>query len=296
MNRKEFLKTSSLALVAVAIGPFFSACSPKIYEALNWQSNTVTTDGMIPEWTEPLRFYDDNSKINYTISNNRENLYLCMKISYEATKIQIIRSGMEFGIDTMGRKSFPVVFVFPIADEIVMINYKRNEIQEEKNHSERSDHSGMNQKMLSHAKNFQLVGFKYPFGGTLPLLSNTAGISAAIDIDNSGIMYYEAIIPFRTFYKNELTNADTNKVFCYKIKVNALTAPSIHEREAENKGMGDEGSGMGGEHHGGGGGHHDGMGGEGAHGGEHSNGGIAYGKSDLYVSNEITRKMKFSLK
>ena len=135
----------------------------------------------------------------------------------------------------------------------------------------------MAQNLLIQAKELQVVGFKNPIGGPVSIFDTTYGILAAMDIDSLGIMYYEAVIPFRTFYKNELTFADSNKVFSYEIILNALPAPQSHEGGGGNGergmsgggghgGMGGSGGGFGGGGYGGG--HHGGgMGGGGNHGG-----------------------------
>ena len=287
----------------------FSSCAHKTYDALEWQGNKVTADGRIREWSNPLRFYDDKSKINYTISNDRQNLYVCMKISDETSQIKILRGGMEFQIDTSGKKTFPITFTFPMAGQ-QMQQRKRSENQTEKSSDEKPDHSAMKQKLVSQAKDAQLVGFKPPLGGILPLFNTSSGISAAINMDSLGIMYYEAVIPFSTFYKTELSIADTNKVFNYEIKVNALPAPPMREggggggggghgggggmggggmRGGGGGGMGGGGMGGGGMRGGGGGG---GMRGGGGHGG----GGGSSGNSEMYVTNKVNIKMKFSFK
>jgi hypothetical protein len=223
-----------------------------------------------------------------------------MNISEETAKLKIINGGMEFRIDTLGKKSFPIAFIFPTANEIVLARHARNELSQEKSHGEKPAHASTDQKILNQATEAELIGFKPPLGGTLSLSDPSSGISAAINIDSLGIMHYGAIIPFRTFYKNKLTNADVNRVFSYEIKVNALPAPATHEGGSGGShmsgGMNGGGGGMGGGHHGGGGGggHSGGMGG--GHGGEHKSNGAGYGNSDLYVSNQITKEMKFSFK
>ena len=292
--KKALIKTIHALFVLV----LFCSCSHKISDALDWQSNKVTADGKIQEWPDPLRFYDEKNKLNYSISNDRQNLYLGMKISDEALKIKIIRGGLEFRIDTSGKKLFPIAFIFPIANEIVIEKHSRSEIPPARNHEGRPDRTAANQKMLNSAEEAQLVGFKPPLEGTQSLIGNTAGISAAVSFDNLGIMYYEAIIPFKTFYKNELTDADTNTVFSYEIKVKALPAPQAREGGGSGRGMEGGGmshgggGGMGGGHRGGGG-----MGGGGAHQGQHRSGGeTVSGDSDLYVANSITKKIRFSIK
>jgi hypothetical protein len=109
-------------------------------------------------------------------------------------------------------------------------------------------------------------------------------------MDNLGIMYYEAIIPFRTFYKDEITAADTNKIFGFEIKVNALPAPAMKEGSGgggKGSGKGGGGMGSGGK---GGGGKSGGMKG----GGQGSGNSVA--NSELFATNKIKVKMKISFK
>jgi hypothetical protein len=291
---KTFLFWISTFVFVLLLCLLFSSCSHKIYDSLEWQAAKVTADGKIPEWSNPLRFYDDKSKINYTVANDRQNLYVCMKISDETSQIKILRGGMEFKIDTSGKKVFPITFIFPIANQ-QMIQRKKNENQPEKNSGEKPDRSAIKQKLVSQAVDVQLIGFKPPLGGILPLYNTSSGISAGINIDNMGIMYYEAIIPFNTFYKNELSAADTNKVFNYEIKVNAPPAPPMHQgSESGGRGMGGGGMGGGGMRGGGGMG---GMGGGGGmRGGHGGGGGNSSGNSEMYVTNKVNIKMKFSFK
>ena len=278
---------------------FFSSCSHKVYDSLEWQSNKVAADGKISEWSNPLRFYDDKSKLNYTIANDRKNLYICFKVSDETAQTKILRAGIEIKIDTMKKKLFPTTLVYPMANIQNQERKKDNpqsgnnpdENNQNGNGSRKSgNHSVNKMKLLSQAKDVQLFGFKPPLGGIMPLYNNTSGISVGINLDSTGVMYYELTIPFSTFYKNELTAADSNKVFNYRIKINALPIPqSSHEGGGGGRGMG--GGGMGGM--GGGGMRGGGMHGGGGHGG--GSGGYS-GNSELYSSNQITIKMRFSYK
>jgi len=279
----------------------FSSCSQKVYRSLEWQSTRVTADGWIIEWPDQLRFIDDKTKISYAISNDLHNLYLCMRVADPTSKMKIIHGGMEFRIDTLGKNAFPIAFVFPTANEIVMAQDKRGLSQKDDNRGAKPAHPAMKQKILSPATEAQLVGFKHQFNGTVSLVKNTLGISAAINIDSLDVLCYEAIIPLNTFYKNELTKADTGRVFNYEIKINALPAPSTHEGGGGGggggRGMsgGGGGGGMGGGSRGGG--QHGGMGGGGSHGGEHrGSGSYVAQNADLYVTSKVINKMKFSVK
>jgi hypothetical protein len=293
-------KLLMIAICSFFISVLFSSCSHKLSDAIDWQSNKVTADGNMQEWPDPLRFFDEKSKLNYEISNDLENLYVGMKISDEALRIKIIRGGMEFRIDTSGKNSFPIAFVFPVANDIVIAKHTGNEAQHENRHGERTGNTNFKQKMVNHAEEFQLVGFKPSFDGTKSLLTNTTGITAAISIDNMDIMYYEAIIPFKTFFKKEITPADTTRDFSFEIKVKAISAPAVHEGGGGGgRGMGGGsrggGGGMGGDMGGGMGGGH--RGGGGSHGGgQHTTSQSEPGNGGLYTSNTIVKKMRLSVK
>ena len=300
MQTTKILKLSLKSMGLFFVLVLFSSCSHQVFDSLDWQGGKITADGKIQDWPDPLRFFDKKSRLNYSIANDRRNLYLGIKISDEALKMKIIRGGMEFRIDTLGKKSFPIAFIFPVANDIVMARHSRDEAEPEKSRGEKQGRYGSDQKILNHAEEFELAGFRPSLAGTHSLLENSTGISAAISIDNQGTMYYEAIIPFRTFYRNELTPADTNTVFSYEIKIKALAASPSHigGGGVRSTGMGHGGGGgMGGGHRGGGGGQSGGMGGGRSNGGEHRNTSEAgSGNSDLYNASQIIKKLRFSVK
>src|SRR5664279_5403126 len=92
----------------------FGSCSSKIYDSAGWQSQKVTVDGKINEWSNPLRFYDQETGISYNISNDHYNIYFAVSISNEILQTKILRSGLEIRIDTLGKKSFGISFKYPI--------------------------------------------------------------------------------------------------------------------------------------------------------------------------------------
>ncbi len=258
---------------------FFISCTNKIYDSSNWQNKRVTIDGKISEWSNPLRFYDQETGISYNISNDHYNLYFVCSISYEFLQTKILRSGLEFRIDTLGKKSFAVGFKYPIGN-ISVTELKPNNTQTKEGSIERPDRSAFKLKLLAEATEMQLVGFKPHLGKIISLtVPNKTGISAAINFDASGIMNYEAVIPFSTFYKDELTPSDSSTVFNFQIKVN----PVPNSNNSSNNGGGMRGGGMrGGGMSGGGGMRGGGMGGGGMRGGGMRGGGMNGNRSGDY--------------
>jgi len=210
--------------------------------------------------------------MNYNISNDNYNLYFVCSISNEFLQTKILRSGLEFRIDTLGKKSFAVGIKYPTG-KISVTELKPNIGPQTKEGSNvRPDRSGFRLKLLAEATEIQLVGFKPHLGKIITVSPpNNTGISAAIDFDTGGIMNYEAVIPFSTFY--ELTPSDSGTVFNFQIKINPL--PNSNNSSNGSSGM--RGGGMRGGGMGGGGMRGGGMGGGGMHGGGMGGGGMRGG-------------------
>lgn len=234
---------------------FLLSCTNKIYNSSNWQTRKVTIDGKISEWPNPLRFYDQETGMNYSISNDNYNLYFVCSVSNEFLQTKILRSGLEFRIDTLGKKSFDVGIKYPIGNVSVTDIKSNMNPPSKEGYYLKPDRSAFKLKLLAEATEIQLVGFK-PYLGKIITLSpqNNTGISASIDFDSRGIMNYEALIPFSTFYRKELTPSDSSTVFNFQIKVNPL--PGSNNSSIGNGGMrggGMRGGGMRGGAMGGGG-------------------------------------------
>ena len=231
----------------------FVSCSSKIYDSAGWQSQKVTVDGKINEWSNPLRFYDQETGISYNISNDRHNIYFAASISNEFLQTKILRSGLEFRIDTLGKKSFGVSFKYPMGI-LAITELKPNNPQAKEGFEKGQDRSSYKSKLLAEATEVQLIGFKPRLGKIIPLVVlNNSGISAAINFDASGIMNYEAVIPFSTFYKAELLPSDSSTVFNFQIKVSPLANSGNPSGSGSGtRGGGTRGGGMGGGMRGGG--------------------------------------------
>jgi hypothetical protein len=250
---------------------FLISCSNKIYDSSRWQSNKVTIDGKINEWPNPLRFYDQETGISYNITNDRENLYFACSITNEFLQTKILRSGLEFKIDTLGKKDLGVSIKYPIGN-ISVTDIRPNRSEEKEGSGEKPDRSAYKLKLLAQATEIQLTGFRPRYGKIISLaVPDKSGISAAINFEVNGIMNYEAVIPFATFYKKQLAPADSSTVFNFQIKVNPVPNSNSGSNNGNRGGGmrgGGMGSGMGGGMRGGG------MGGGGMRGGGMRGGGM----------------------
>lgn len=278
------MKKAAFGLLVLA---GISSCTPKVYQSLDWQTKQVVADGKVQEWTIPLRFYDDKTKINYTITNDQQNLYLCMKVMAPETQLKILRGGIEFRVDTLGGTKYPISFSFPLAGQPSMPGEPRGGVGDAGMNGHPNKDS-FRQHLVEQAQEAELVGFKRELNGMVHVHNNPYGISAAISIDNAGMMYYEAVIPFHTFYRNALSKDDASRVFGFMVQVNGVSQPMKHEGES---GEGSSNRYMGGRGMYGNGG---GMGGGRRGGGMHGEG-FAHGNVDMSSASKLELKMKLSV-
>ncbi len=289
-----------------------TSCKSTLYQT-KWQDKTVTADGNPKEWEIPLRFYDSKSKLSYTITNDLENLYICMRITEDASQVKVMKAGMQVWIDTTGSNKQLTGILFPQRPPETTDNATHSSSETGSNGGGKHNGGGsggygggsgggsrspnmanMRGRFQKDYKEMMLTGFHAPIRGSVPL-TNDFGVQVGVNwdaskYDSSYIMIYEAVIPFRTFYKNKLTSADSLRKFGITITVNALPHAASQGGSKGGGHGGGGGGGMGGGGMGGGGMRGGGGGGRGGRGG----GGKAPEPANpLYESN--TLKMRFQM-
>ena len=238
-----------------------------------WQSTPVTIDGKATEWQIPLEFFDAKTKLNFSISNDMTNLFICIRVTDETAEMGILRTGMQLWIDTACKKNRAVGIQFPMVQREQGTSSGRGSRQQSSqdgNSSTQPSGSGydnmpdtgkinrMHRHFNASPKQMRVTGLRNIPDGLVELPS-IYNINVSLDWDNSGAMIYEAAIPLNTIYKKPFATSDSNKVL--GISFNITTIP-------KKTGVGGAGG-----HHGAAGGMGGGMGGGGREGSEHEGGG-----------------------
>jgi hypothetical protein len=280
-----------------------SSCTHYVYISRSpWQKTEVVVDGKADEWPTPLKYYDEKSKLQYTVTNDKKNLYLCIKASDEQSQTKIIRAGMQVWIDTAGKNDHRVGITFPLSNAIRKTT-DQGQSPKEQGTGEKKGIGAYKSKFLNGYKEMELSGFIPPINGMNPIQSSY-GIVANINWDSSGIMTYEAVVPFKTFYKDSISASDSLKLMGISIVVNALPLPEGGGHGGSGGrngggGMGGGGMGAGGMGGGGMGMGGGGMGGGGMRGGggRGASGGSSYqGSTYLFEKNSIQKIFQLSVK
>lgn len=190
----------------------------KIIPVSNWISTPVKIDGIPAEWGNPLRFYDNTSKIAYSIANDSMNIYLCFRVSDPAIQMKILKTGLVVGLDTLGKNKQHVSISYPLPGSLFMPQFesgKQPEIGDIRTYFKES------------VTSLTLSGFKSD-NGTSPLQAAN-GVSVNMDWNQQNDMIYELAIPFRSFRNENLNHGDQDRPFCL-----ILTIPVFKPEKGED--------------------------------------------------------------
>lgn len=217
-----------------------SSCSPRVHQSLFWQPAPPSFDA--PESWGRITGHDERSGIRYALSNDRDNLYVVLSTDDEATRIKMLRGGMQLLIDTLGRQEGHCSIMYPLRHETGFAAGMRGTspggmpgLPTQRVTGERPQGSGSRPapredapgrtEMIRHLVGLQthvvIHGFKEQHTGRVRAMREE-GIRVSLDLDSAGTLYYRAIIPLYTFYRELVQPADTARVFGMEIKINGL--------------------------------------------------------------------------
>ncbi|MCC8425193.1 hypothetical protein [Mucilaginibacter sp. UR6-11] len=230
------MKITNTSLIALAIFQLLLISSSYAQtNTLKPAPANVTIDGSLKEWGDSLSYYNPETQLNYTLANDKDNLYLVLKTNDPIQQHGILTWGITLGIDTRGHKKSTYSVTFPVQEQ-----------------GFGNDDATDDPKLaisFSKLKRIKADGFK-DVENDIFTLQNTYGFRVAMDYDKRGFLVYEEVIPLALFHADELKKNE----WAFDIKINApqLAADKPTDDAGKNENMGSRG-GEGGGHRGGGG-------------------------------------------
>src|SRR5476649_174820 len=64
----------------------------------------IKVDGDLKDWGDSLRYYNEEKKLNYTLSNDKDNLYMAMRFNDRLDQTRVLAAGVTLSINTRGSK------------------------------------------------------------------------------------------------------------------------------------------------------------------------------------------------
>jgi hypothetical protein len=218
----------------------------------------INVDGDLKDWGDSLRYYNDEKKIHYALSNDKTTLYAAIRIDDRMNQMKTLNAGITLGIDTKGKKKESFAITFPLADPGSPPDFGKR--KDENAEITKEDRDELMRERVTKLRNIKVEGFK-DIEGDMITTSNTYGIKAAIDYDAQGNLVYEMAIPLQFFHADDITKNE----WAFNFKINGLQRPKGEGAENPDHQSGGFGGGRGGRGGGGGGG--GGRGGRGGRGG-----------------------------
>jgi uncharacterized membrane protein YgcG len=210
----------------------------------------ITIDGDLQDWGDSLRYFNQDKQIHYSLANDKDNLYLAVRINDRVEQIQVLNAGLTLSIDTHGKKKESFSLTYPVGDKsgVPVLGADRKDSGDVQ-----GDRDELVRARLTKLREIKVAGFK-DIEDDIITTSNTYGFKIAIDYDKDGNLVYEAAIPLKFFHAEGISKNE----WAFNLKINGITKVSQNKEAEEQQPSGRGGRGGGGGGRGGRGGGHSG--------------------------------------
>jgi hypothetical protein len=236
----------------VAITFCFAACSHKLAPLAHYQTTPVVADGIPDDWTLPLRFANATYTLQYNITNDSKNIYVCILSRDEQTMLRMLRSGITVYFDPKGRNSRDISLHYPLRKQPDP-NIRNRDGEPLTNQND----SALKGELLLQSDSYGTTGFSGIDNGQFAATDNKSPIRVAIRFtQHDSLLVYEAIIPIANISGTDPSSRNPKQPFSVGVVVNTasgLSTVSNQHHSGNGRGLG---LGMNGMHMGNGGASH----------------------------------------
>src|ERR1700743_3750947 len=110
-----FTRISLAAVLQITVALVCRAQSPNpAIPTLQAPAAKIVIDGDVKDWGDSLKYYNKENKIDYAITNDKENMYVAVRIKDRIDQIRILNAGLTFSVDTKGKKRDSYSLTFPL--------------------------------------------------------------------------------------------------------------------------------------------------------------------------------------
>ncbi len=184
-----------------------------------WQRQPLAIDGSDADWVKPLPFYDKKEGLHYSVSNDKNNLYIMISARNPEEQQKIIEGGLTVWINNEAQKenSNAVGIGYPTGrkpsrESAIMAEARPDQVQE-KRHSLKDDLSAYT--LYDFNKDSTVQNFD---AGD----SNQAGVQVTVGFNSINELVYEALIPLASIYPQNSSHNFAGKSFAVGIYVEGL--------------------------------------------------------------------------
>ena len=240
------MKKTKYILIFSALILLFSCAKTPVYTS-NLQETSFQFNGSDKTWLGQF-YYDSEANMLYGISNDKENIYVRLKVVDQLTQIKIIRRGLTFWMDTIGMNKEQMAIRCPLPRDAGDLQNMRGKNGSPKDKS-KNNFALLHDAFSNGQAEMKIKGFDGYQKEIVLNNKNEDGINVMMKVNDHEELIWEAIIPLKMAFTNpsDFGNGG-NKFFSFGFESGAFDAP-----QGNNPGSGGRkpGSGGGGGHGGG---------------------------------------------
>jgi len=200
---------------SVFVGAIISmqGCSSKLAPVGHYQDGVITADGNADDWGLPLRFSNASHTFQYSVSNDRKNIYICILTIDAGTQMQMLRSGINIYFDPKGENNKNISLEFPVSKPEQNTYTNGDPITA-------STAKMTRDQLLLQSNYYNTSGFANIENGQFDINDKKSNIQVAIKIHDDSTLVYEAIVPVEDIPGIDPNKKSTSKNFSVGITVN----------------------------------------------------------------------------
>ncbi len=227
-------RSAPLLLIAAFAFAGTAKSQSKLSQKLLPPPARLVVNGNLSDWGDSLRYYNGEKNINYTLSNDKENLYAAIRISDRLEQARVLNAGITLSIDTKGKKKETFSMTFPLRypDSPAPAFTGQKDDGGDITKEERDE---LMRERITTLRSIKMTGFK-DIENEMITTSNTYGIKAAIDYDANGNLVYEAAIPLKFFHADDIAKNE----WAFNFKINGMQKPNVGPKVVMPKGAAEE--------------------------------------------------------
>jgi hypothetical protein len=182
----------------------------------HFQDTRIVMDGKINDWGLPLRFSNPEYNMQYSVTNDDKNIYICVYSKDESFKKRILKAGMSICFDPKGEKDKKMNLVFPVK--------KPDDPAENRNGEpiRYSDTKAVEEQLLLQSDFYNTIGFLNLENGQYDISFQKNKIQVAIKLNEDSSLVYESSLPIKYILDNDLQPGYVARNFSVGIVVNEL--------------------------------------------------------------------------
>jgi hypothetical protein len=226
-----------------------TACSHKLAPLSHYQETPVVTDGIPNDWTQPLRFANTAYTLQYNITNDNSNIYICILSRDEPTMIRMLRAGITFYFDPKGQTNRGISLHYPLRKQPDPAAPDRN-----REPQVTGNDSGWKEELAHQSDSYGTSGFSGIENGQFGVKDSKSPIRVGMRLNNhDSVLVCEAVIPIANVFGSGMNNRSPKKAFSIGIVLNTPSGQrdresSGHRGAGRGLGLGMNGMHMGGGH------------------------------------------------